>query len=54
MYVMKGKPGLFSGAARVHAEMAQDTPNDGDRFLQFTRGQRHSRGTTRSAPAATR
>jgi phosphatidylserine/phosphatidylglycerophosphate/cardiolipin synthase-like enzyme len=38
MYVMKGKPGLFNGAARVHAEMAQDTPNDGDRFLQFREG----------------
>ena len=49
MYVMKHKPGLWRSAARVHAEMAQDTPNDGDRFLQFTEGN----ATTRYYPKRT-
>ena len=38
MYVLKSVPQLYQGAERVMAEMAQDTPNDGDRFLQFREG----------------
>ncbi|HET6563658.1 MAG TPA: phospholipase D-like domain-containing protein [Marmoricola sp.] len=38
MYVAKRKPRLFEGFARVLAEMAEDSPNDGDRFMQFREG----------------
>jgi phosphatidylserine/phosphatidylglycerophosphate/cardiolipin synthase-like enzyme len=38
MYVMKGKPRLWQTHARVHAEMAEDSPNDGDRFVRDTEG----------------
>lgn len=38
MYVAKYKPQLFQTHARVHAEMAEDSPNDGDRFVRASEG----------------
>jgi phosphatidylserine/phosphatidylglycerophosphate/cardiolipin synthase-like enzyme len=38
MYVMKHKPRLWQTHARVHAEMAEDSPNDGDGFVSATEG----------------
>jgi hypothetical protein len=38
MYVLKNKPALWDGTARVMAEMAEDSPNDGDKFMSFTEG----------------
>ncbi len=38
LYTIKGMPGVFADFSGIHREMAQDTPLDGDRFRQFTRG----------------
>lgn len=38
MYVLKNRPQLWQTHARVHAEMAEDTPNDGDGFVRATEG----------------
>lgn len=38
MYVLKNRPQLWQTHARVHAEMAQDTANDGDGFVRDTEG----------------
>jgi phosphatidylserine/phosphatidylglycerophosphate/cardiolipin synthase-like enzyme len=38
VYVMKNKPELFRGHSRVLAEMAEDSPRNGDRFIQLREG----------------
>jgi phosphatidylserine/phosphatidylglycerophosphate/cardiolipin synthase-like enzyme len=38
LYVVKGKQKLRQDFARVHTEMAEDTANDKDGFLEFKRG----------------
>jgi hypothetical protein len=40
---VKGKPAMFQDYASIFREMAQDTPLDGDRFREVTRGRYTSR-----------
>jgi hypothetical protein len=37
LYVVKGRPGMFSDFAAIHAEMAEDTSGDDDPFREFVR-----------------
>lgn len=38
LYVVKSVPRMVAQYAGIHAEMAQDTPSDGDRYRQYTSG----------------
>ena len=38
MYVIKDRPAILKEYAGIHAEMAQDSPNDGDTYHQYVNG----------------
>lgn len=38
LYVVKDRPAVLRAYSGIHAEMAQDTPNDGDTYKQYING----------------